>query len=53
MPWDAAAKAAIEKAPKEIQAMAISGTEDFAREKGYKEVTEQVIKEFKKETGMG
>jgi hypothetical protein len=53
MPWDAAAKAAIGKAPKEIQAMAVSGTEEFAREKGYKEITEQVINEFKKETGMG
>jgi light-independent protochlorophyllide reductase B subunit len=53
MPWDAAAKAAIEKAPKEIQAVAVSSTEDFAREKGYQEVTEQVMNEFKKETGMG
>jgi hypothetical protein len=53
MPWDAKAKTMIQKAPKEVQAMAVSGTEEFAREKGYKKITVKVANEFKKESGMG
>lgn len=53
MPWDPKAKTMIKKVPKEVQAMAVSGTEEFAREKGYKKVTVKVVNEFKKESGMG
>jgi len=53
MTWDAKAKAMMNKVPKEVRAMAISGTEEFAQEKGYKRVTVKVVNEFKKESGMG
>jgi hypothetical protein len=53
MTWDAKAKAMMNKVPKEVRAIAISGTEEFAQEKGYKRVTVKVVNEFKKESGMG
>jgi hypothetical protein len=52
MEWDAEAKAEIEKAPQEVQPMAVSATEEYAREKGYKKITVGVVNEFKRESGM-
>jgi hypothetical protein len=53
MEWDPGAKAIMEIVPQEVKAIAVSGAEEFAREKGYKKITVEVINEFKKEAGMG
>jgi hypothetical protein len=43
----------MEKIPQEVKAMAVAGTEEFAREKGYQRITAGVVNEFKEEAGMG
>jgi len=53
MQWDAAARAMMEKVPEDFRAMAISGTEDFAKQKGYKRITQKTVDAFKKKSGMG
>ena len=51
--WDAPARELMEKIPQEVQAMAVAGTEEFAKEKGYQRITAVVVNEFKEEAGMG
>ena len=53
MEWDTEAKKMMEKVPAEVRAMAVSGTEEFAKEKGCKKITAKVVDEFKQEAGMG
>jgi uncharacterized protein GlcG (DUF336 family) len=53
MAWDPEAKAMMDKVPQEIRSMAVTGAEEYAQEKGYKNITVAIINEFKKEAGMG
>jgi hypothetical protein len=52
MEWDAPARELMEKIPQEVQAMAVAGIEEFAKERGYKKITAGVVNEFKEEAGM-
>jgi hypothetical protein len=53
MDWDNEAKEMMEKVPQEVRSKAVTGAEEYAQEKGYKNITVKVINEFKKEAGMG
>ena len=53
MNWDTEAKEMMDKVPREVRSMAVTGAEEYAQEKGYKNITVEVINEFKKEAGMG
>lgn len=50
--WSAEAQQRLERAPSFVQAMVRRGVEEFAREKGYAEVTPQVMDEARASMGM-
>lgn len=50
--WSAAAQQRLERTPSFVQSMVRRGVEEFAREKGYAEITEQVMDEARASMGM-
>ncbi|MGE3536347.1 MAG: PCP reductase family protein [Candidatus Tectimicrobiota bacterium] len=50
--WSAEAQQRLERAPSFVQAMVRRGVEDFARTKGYTEITTQVMDEARASMGM-
>ncbi|MCP4713695.1 MAG: hypothetical protein GY868_01150, partial [Deltaproteobacteria bacterium] len=52
MPWDDSGKAVLEQVPSPFRQVAVTGTEDYARENGYEVITEAVVAEYRKEIGM-
>jgi hypothetical protein len=52
MDWDDAAKELMKKVPEGIIETAVTNAEEFAREKGYKKVTEKSIRELMDSMGM-
>ena len=51
-PWTEAAEARLERVPSFIRSMVKKGIEDVAKQKGYAEVTEEVMQEVRGEIGM-
>ncbi|MBM3223560.1 MAG: protochlorophyllide oxidoreductase [Candidatus Tectomicrobia bacterium] len=52
MQWSAAAEQRLERAPSFVRAMVRRGVEELAHEKGYTEITEQVMDEARARMGM-
>jgi MFS family permease len=52
MKWEEEAKKLLLKVPGPFREVAVSGTEDYAREHSYEKITPSVMEEFKKELGM-
>jgi len=52
MPWDDEAKGMLELVPSPFRQAAVSGTEDYARDKSRDRVTGATVEEFRKEIGM-
>ena len=52
MEWDDEAKELMKKVPEGIAEMAVSNSEEFAREKGYKKVSKKSIEELMASMGM-
>jgi histone H3/H4 len=52
MDWDDEAKELMKKVPEGIMEMAVGNAEEFAREKGYKQVTKKSIDELMESLGM-
>ncbi len=52
MPWDEESRALFAAAPPEVQAFAAQNVEDFAREKGYSEITRKVVIEQMESVGL-
>ena len=52
MEWDNEAKEMMKKVPEGIVEMAVTNAEEFAREKGYKEVSKKSIQELMEKLGM-
>jgi hypothetical protein len=50
--WSAEAEQRLERAPSFVRAMVRRGVEDLAREKGYTDITEQVMDEARARMGM-
>lgn len=52
MPWDDAARQMLELVPPPFRQAAVSGTEDYAREKSSERVTTATVAAYRKELGM-
>jgi len=52
MQWEAAARRMLELVPGPFRQAAVSGTEQYAGEKGYDKITGDVVEEYRKELGM-
>lgn len=52
LPWTTAAEKRLENIPSFVRPLAQSGIEQYAREHGYDEITDQVMQEYREKVGM-
>ena len=52
MEWDQEAQEMLDMVPAEFRAKAVSGTEEYAKKHNYTCITQQVVKEYRKELGF-
>ena len=52
MEWDQAAREMLEMVPAEFRSQAVSGTEEYARKRGHKRVSAEVVEAYRKELGF-
>jgi hypothetical protein len=50
--WTSSAQKRLENIPSFVRSLARSGIEQYAREKGYKEVNDEVMQEYREKVGM-
>jgi hypothetical protein len=50
--WTASAEKRLENIPSFVRSMAVSGIEEYARQKGYDEINDDVMTEYKEKVGM-
>ena len=50
--WSSSAEKRLENIPSFVRSLALSGIEQYAREKGYSEINEEVMQEYREKVGM-
>ena len=52
LPWTDSAEKRLENIPSFVRPLAQSGVEQYAREKGYNEINDAVMQEYREKVGM-